>query len=123
MTQNEHGYAKCCRPEVDGDVISGRNVKTANVSLNQIKQSSERAMSIIVAARRSDSFWSGICHRIRVGRAEMIKEIDHICKWGANRNRLAGYRMSSSGSGRAPNRVVVNRRPQIEHIMGDRRAA
>ena len=28
MTQNEHVYAICCRPEVAGDVISGENVKT-----------------------------------------------------------------------------------------------
>ena len=28
MTQNEHVYAICCRPEVVGDVISSENVKT-----------------------------------------------------------------------------------------------
>ena len=28
MTQNEHVYAICCRPEVAGDVISGENVWT-----------------------------------------------------------------------------------------------
>ena len=28
MTQNEHVYAICHRPEVGGDVISGGNVKT-----------------------------------------------------------------------------------------------
>ena len=28
MTQNEHVYAICCRPDVAGDVISGENVKT-----------------------------------------------------------------------------------------------
>ena len=28
MTQNEHVYAICCRPEVACDVISGGNVKT-----------------------------------------------------------------------------------------------
>ena len=28
MTQNWHVYASYCRPEVDCDVISGRNVKT-----------------------------------------------------------------------------------------------
>jgi hypothetical protein len=28
MTQNEHVYAIYCRPEVDGDVISGENLKT-----------------------------------------------------------------------------------------------
>ena len=28
MTQNEHFHVICCRPEVAGDVISGRNVKT-----------------------------------------------------------------------------------------------
>ena len=28
MTQNEHVYAICCRPEAAGDVISGGNVKT-----------------------------------------------------------------------------------------------
>ena len=28
MTQNEHVYAICCRPEVDDNVISGRNVRT-----------------------------------------------------------------------------------------------
>ena len=28
MTQNEHVYAICRRPEVVGDVISGENVKT-----------------------------------------------------------------------------------------------
>ena len=28
MTQNERAYAICCRPEVDGDVISDENVKT-----------------------------------------------------------------------------------------------
>ena len=28
MTQNEHVYASCCRPEVAGDVISGENVNT-----------------------------------------------------------------------------------------------
>ena len=28
MTQNERLYEICCRPEVDDDVISGRNVKT-----------------------------------------------------------------------------------------------
>ena len=28
MTQNEHFYATCCQPEVDGDVMSGGNVKT-----------------------------------------------------------------------------------------------
>ena len=28
MTQNGHVYAICCRPEIDGDVISGENVKT-----------------------------------------------------------------------------------------------
>ena len=28
MTQNEHVYAICYRLEVDGDAISGRNVKT-----------------------------------------------------------------------------------------------
>ena len=27
MTQNEHFYVICCPPEVDGDVISGQNVK------------------------------------------------------------------------------------------------
>ena len=31
MTQNEHVYAICCRPEVTGDVIfSSANVKTLN---------------------------------------------------------------------------------------------
>ena len=28
MTQIEHVYAICCRPEAAGDVISGENVKT-----------------------------------------------------------------------------------------------
>ena len=28
MTQNEHVYAICCRPEVAGAVTSGENVKT-----------------------------------------------------------------------------------------------
>ena len=28
MTQNEYGYATCCRLEVAGDVICGENVKT-----------------------------------------------------------------------------------------------
>ena len=28
MTQNEHLYAICCRPEVVDDVISDQNVKT-----------------------------------------------------------------------------------------------
>ena len=28
MTQNEHVYAICCRPEVAGDVISGGRVNT-----------------------------------------------------------------------------------------------
>ena len=28
MTQNEHVFAICCRPEVVCDVISGENVKT-----------------------------------------------------------------------------------------------
>ena len=28
MTQNEHVYAFCCRPEVACEVISGQNVKT-----------------------------------------------------------------------------------------------
>ena len=28
MTRNEHVCAICCRLEVDGDVISGENVKT-----------------------------------------------------------------------------------------------
>ena len=28
MTQNEHAYAICCRPDVAGDVISGESVKT-----------------------------------------------------------------------------------------------
>ena len=28
MTQNEHVYAICCRPEVSGDVISSENVET-----------------------------------------------------------------------------------------------
>ena len=28
MTQNEHVYVICCRPEVAGDFISGENVKT-----------------------------------------------------------------------------------------------
>ena len=28
MTQTEHAYVICCRPEVAGDVISGENVKT-----------------------------------------------------------------------------------------------
>ena len=27
MTQNEHVYAICCRPEVDDEVISGHSVK------------------------------------------------------------------------------------------------
>ena len=29
MTQTEHVYAICCRPEVAGDVISYENVKTS----------------------------------------------------------------------------------------------
>ena len=29
MTQNEHVYAMCCRPEVAGDVIPGESVKTS----------------------------------------------------------------------------------------------
>ena len=28
MTQNEHVYAICCRPEEGGDVILGQHVKT-----------------------------------------------------------------------------------------------
>ena len=28
ITQNEHVYAICCRPEVAGNVVSGENVKT-----------------------------------------------------------------------------------------------
>ena len=28
MTQNEHVYAICCRPEVAGDVIFGDNLQT-----------------------------------------------------------------------------------------------
>ena len=28
MTQNEHVYAICCRPEVDRDAVSGEHVKT-----------------------------------------------------------------------------------------------
>ena len=36
MTQNEHVYAICCRPEAAGDVISRENVKTIEryVALN-----------------------------------------------------------------------------------------
>ena len=30
MTQKEHVYTICCRPEVAGDFISGENVKTVN---------------------------------------------------------------------------------------------
>ena len=33
-THNEHVYAICCRPEVDDDVISGRNVNTINFAIN-----------------------------------------------------------------------------------------
>ena len=28
MIKNEHVYVICCRPEVDSDVISGRNIQT-----------------------------------------------------------------------------------------------
>ena len=28
VTQNEHVYAMCCRPEVAGDIISGTNINT-----------------------------------------------------------------------------------------------
>ena len=28
LTQNEHVYAICCRPEAAGDVISGENIQT-----------------------------------------------------------------------------------------------
>ena len=74
-------------------------------------------------------------HRIRIERAGERKrfwselnnsnteEIDHMFQWGANRNPWAGYRMSSYRSQRTPNRVVINGRPQIEHIMRGRRAA
>ena len=30
ITQNEHVYAVCCRPEVAGEVISGENVNTTD---------------------------------------------------------------------------------------------
>ena len=44
MTQNQHVYAICCRSNADGDVISGRNVKTiednalVNFQLASLKQ-------------------------------------------------------------------------------------
>ena len=31
MTQNEHDYAICCRPEVAGNVIASENAKTVEV--------------------------------------------------------------------------------------------
>ena len=34
--QTEYIYAICCRPEVDGDVISGRNVNTVKATLRHI---------------------------------------------------------------------------------------
>ena len=46
-----------------------------------------------------------------------------MCQWGVNRNTWAGYRMRSAGSVRTPNRGVIDRRTQIEHIMWGRRAA
>ena len=49
-------------------------------------------------------------------------EMDLICQWGANRNPWAGYQMCSFQSPHTPNREVVNRRPQIDHIMWGRRA-
>ena len=44
-----------------------------------------------------------------------------MCQWGANRNTWAGYRMRSARSARSPNRGVVDRQTQIEHIMRGRR--
>ena len=120
MTQN----ATCCRPEVAGDVISGKNVKTIecydvlnfevasfisfrdikknhfvtaaeadiddSIKRKRIRVSLKKLAALppyelttrlicplcnimlckfIFAARRSGSFYSGICHRIRAGRA------------------------------------------------------
>jgi len=46
-----------------------------------------------------------------------------MCKWWANRNLCASYRMRPSRPLRAPNRGVANRRRQTEHIVCGRRAA
>ena len=40
-----------------------------------------------------------------------------MCQWRANRNTWAGYRPRSARSVRTPNRRVVDRRTQIEHIL------
>ena len=50
-------------------------------------------------------------------------ELDHMCQYETFMNTWAGYRMSSPRSPCTPIRGVVNRQPQIEHIMWGRQAA
>ena len=69
----------------------------------------------IFAARRTGSFWSGICHRIRAdGRAGRRKRFSSqlnksrivryipLCQWGANRNPWVGYWMDPFPTSTAP---------------------
>ena len=58
MTKNDHVYANCCRPEVAGNVISGRNVKTIE---NYVLVNFEVASSSSFRDRLKNQFPTTIC--------------------------------------------------------------
>ena len=74
--------AFCSQPETASDIKSCRFVGSI-LHNKRVKcrdprfypKPSEAAFSTVFAARRSDSFYSGICNRIRVGRAGVNGEL------------------------------------------------
>ena len=53
LTHNEHAYAICCQPEVAGDVISGKDVKTIEgCAMLNFEGSSRKSKSAICVMRR-----------------------------------------------------------------------
>ena len=60
-TENEHVYAMCCRPEVDGGVISGRNVKTVEGYVVKFEASSLSSFRDINKTRKAHKLWQPMC--------------------------------------------------------------
>ena len=78
MTQDEHVYAICCLPEVDGDVISCENVKTIegyavlNFEVDRFSSFRDIQTNHFVTAAEADINDSIMRKRIRVSLNEAI---------------------------------------------------
>ena len=108
------------RPDVQTKSLSGGSLRSCP------EPGATKALIdlILIAVQRSDSFQSGICHRIRVRRAGAL--LEPAKKLKNSTRQSMGEPIGTNGRAiewahpqppHTPNRGVANRRPQIQHIV------